>query len=340
MHTILRQSTAAQSVAIGPFIDDTDFKSVETGLTIANTDIKLVANGGAAANKNSGGATHRANGIYGITLDATDTAAVGELQLSVVVAGALPVFHTFTVVEPAVYDRDYADAAVGYVATQVVGSVTALADGSVTAATLAADAVAEIQSGLATAAALATVDDFIDTEVAAIKAKTDLIPADPATETTLATLATAAALATVDDFLDTEVAAIKAKTDLIPADPATETTLATLATQASVNTIDDFLDTEIAAIKAKTDNLPASPAATGDIPSANAVADALLDRTDAVESSLTVRQALRLIAAASAGKLSGAGTTTITIRNIGDSADRITATVDADGNRSAVTVNA
>ena len=49
------------------------------------------------------------------------------------------------------------------------------------------------------------------------------------------------------------------------------------------------------------------------------------------------RQALRVLFAASGGKLSGAATTTIKIRNYGDSADRITATVDADGNRSAVT---
>jgi hypothetical protein len=67
-----------------------------------------------------------------------------------------------------------------------------------------------------------------------------------------------AGIASILTAVDTEVAAIKAKTDLIPADPATETTLATRASQASVNTIDDFLDTEIAAIKAKTDPLPGS----------------------------------------------------------------------------------
>jgi hypothetical protein len=38
-----------------------------------------------------------------------------------------------------------------------------------------------------------------------------------------------------------------------------------------------YVDTEVAAIKAKTDNLPALPAATGDIPTAGAIADAVLD---------------------------------------------------------------
>lgn len=116
----LKQSTAAQSVAIGPFVDETDFKTAETGLTINNTDIKIVVNGGASANKNSGGGTHRVNGVYGITLDATDTATVGEMEISVVVSGALPVFHKFQVVEEAVYDALFGASALGYIANAPV----------------------------------------------------------------------------------------------------------------------------------------------------------------------------------------------------------------------------
>ncbi len=48
-----------------------------------------------------------------------------------------------------------------------------LASDTLTAAKVAADVTTELQSGLATAAALATVAGYIDTEVAAIKAKTD-----------------------------------------------------------------------------------------------------------------------------------------------------------------------
>lgn len=109
----LRQSTASQSVAIGPFVDDTDYKTPETALTIANTDIKIVVNGGASANKTAGGGTHRVNGVYGVTFDATDTATVGELEYSVVVAGALPVFGRCMVLEEAVYDNLFAAAAIG-----------------------------------------------------------------------------------------------------------------------------------------------------------------------------------------------------------------------------------
>ena len=65
--------------------------------------------------------------------------------------------------------------------------------------------------------------------------------------------------------------------------------------------------------------------------------DAILDDTIG-DGTLTMRQALRVLIAGMAGKLSGAATTTITIRNVADSADVIVATVTADGNRTAVTV--
>ena len=63
----------------------------------------------------------------------------------------------------------------------------------------------------------------------------------------------------------------------------------------------------------------------------------LLDQED-VESGLTLRQALRLVTAATAGKISGGGTSTVTIRNaVADAIDRITAEVDSDGNRTSIT---
>lgn len=94
---------------------------------------------------------------------------------------------------------------------------------------------------------------------------------------------------------------------------------------------------DILLIKAKTDNLPAAPAAVGDIPTANQNADALLDRAAGIETSWTVRQGLRVMLASMAAKLSGAATSTVSIRDVGDTKDRIVATVDANGNRSAIT---
>jgi hypothetical protein len=129
----LRQSTASQSVLIGPFVDSTDGVTAETGLTINAADIRLSANGGNMAAKNSLGGTHDEAGWYTITLDATDTATVGRLQLSVAVSGALPVFAEFQVLEEAVYDALFASGATGLLpanVTQVAGQ-TASATGAV-----------------------------------------------------------------------------------------------------------------------------------------------------------------------------------------------------------------
>ncbi len=77
---------------------------------------------------------------------------------------------------------------------------------------------------------------------------------------------------------------------------------------------------------------------TGDVLTTGNVANAILDAVNGVEDGLTVRHALRLIAAATAGKISGAATTTITIRNaFVDDKDRIIATVTGDGDRTAIT---
>jgi hypothetical protein len=119
------------------------------------------------------------------------------------------------------------------------------------------------------------------------------------------------------------------------ADAKAAVIIGTIGTPAGATVSDD-----IAAIGVKTDNLPASPAATSDIPTANQNADALLDRANAIETSVTPRGALRIALAALAGKLSGAAGTTVTIRNVGDSKDRITATVDSNGNRTAVSTDA
>jgi hypothetical protein len=96
----------------------------------------------------------------------------------------------------------------------------------------------------------------------------------------------------------------------------------------------------IGASEIAADAITAAKIATGaidaDALAADAV-DAILDETIG-DGSITMRQALRVTVAALAGKLSGAATTTVTIRNTADSADVVVATVDANGNRTAVTL--
>lgn len=69
----------------------------------------------------------------------------------------------------------------------------------------------------------------------------------------------------------------------------------------------------------------------------NISVDNIFDKV--VENSLTFLQTQRLQNSALLGKLSGAATTTNTFRDIADSKDRITATVDASGNRTAITLD-
>jgi hypothetical protein len=68
----------------------------------------------------------------------------------------------------------------------------------------------------------------------------------------------------------------------------------------------------------------------------NAIADALLDRANGIETSYSLRHAMRVMLAVAAGKSSNSGGT---YRDINDTKPRVTATL-SDGNRTAVTVDA
>lgn len=246
---------------------------------------------------------------------------------------------------------------------------------------------------------LDTVDDLLDTEVAAIKAKTDNLPSDPADASDVASAFSTVntKLDTIDDFLDTEIAAIKAKTDNLPASPAAVGSAMTLATDAvssaalaadtglkpvrsgtaqaggalsitldaSASAVNDFyarqviylvggtgagqtnvIASYVGATKAATvehawatnpDNtsvfviLPEHVQVSADFD------DAILDGV--IEGTTTLRESARLWNSAMGGIASGLATTSAIFRDLDDSKDRITATVDADGNRSAVTLD-
>lgn len=100
----LKQSTAA-TIKLGPFVDDSDGKTAETGLTISQADIRLSKNGGdIAQTNNSAGATHDKLGYYNVPLNTTDTNTLGTLKVIVSKSGALPVFADFMVITAEAYD--------------------------------------------------------------------------------------------------------------------------------------------------------------------------------------------------------------------------------------------
>tara|TARA_R100001594_G_scaffold68059_1_gene102369 strand:- start:12940 stop:13878 length:939 start_codon:yes stop_codon:yes gene_type:complete len=107
----LKQSTA-YTFRFGPFLDDSDGKTAETGLTISQADIRLSKNGGNFAQKNeSSASSHDEIGYYIVVLDTTDTNTCGELLVACHESGALPVFKTFYVLEEAIYDAMFAASA-------------------------------------------------------------------------------------------------------------------------------------------------------------------------------------------------------------------------------------
>lgn len=109
--------------------------------------------------------------------------------------------------------------------------------------------------------------------------------------------------------------------------------LTALASASDLSAIDTVVD----AIKAKTDNLPANPAALGgEMTLTSGAVDEILD--EAVEGSITLRQAIRVLLAVLAGK-STVATGTIAYRDQADAKNRVLGTVDAEGARTSVTLD-
>lgn len=191
------------------------------------------------------------------------------------------------------------------VAGRIDASVGAMATNVMTAAAAAADLTTELQAGLSTL------------DAAGIRAAVGLATANLDTQ-----------LTAIDDYLDTEVAAIKAKTDNLPIDPADASDIAgsfsTVNTTLSM--IAGYLDTEIAAIKAKTDNLPAAPAAVGDIPTvATILTTAMTEAYPSDGGTMTLAQALYLLRA-HLGDFSISGTT-LTLKKVDGSTTAATFTL-------------
>lgn len=191
------------------------------------------------------------------------------------------------------------------VSGRIDASVGAMAANVMTAAAAASDLTTELQSGLATASNLAIVAGYLDTEIAAIKAKTDNLPAAPAaTGDCITADGVRAAVGLASANLDTQLDALPTNAELTTA----------------LGTSDDATLAAIAALS---------------IPTVGDIADAVHD--EAVEGTTTLRQSIRLANAALGGKASGLDTTAPKYRDLADTKDRISATVDANGNRSAVT---
>lgn len=169
---------------------------------------------------------------------------------------------------------------------------------------------------LATAANLATLAGYVDTEVAAIKAKTDNLPASPAASGDIVA-ASAIADAVWDEALSGHATSGTTGAALSAASGGGSGGLDAAGVRAAIGLASANLDTQLAALPTAAEN-----------------ADAVWD--EVVDGTATARQSIRLANSALAGKASGMGTTTAVFRDLDDTKARITATVDSDGNRSVI----
>ena len=269
MHGFLKQSTAATILA-GPFVAQGDGVTAKTSLTApsgaasaASTGVALVKNGVASSYTLSGWA-HERLGYYTVNLGTGDTDTVGRLRLQFIdPANYCPVEVSYVVLSAAVYDWLFGTTAPNTVTPlDAAGTRTAL--------------------GMSTAnldSQLTAIDDYVDTEVAAIKAKTDLLPSDPAS---------AGTISTAFGVVNTTLGVIAGKTTNLPADPADASDIgdAFAAVNTTLGTIAGYIDTEVSAIKSKTDGLPSDPA------DASVISDAFTSLTTLVNAVKTVTDIL------------------------------------------------
>lgn len=233
------------------------------------------------------------------------------------------------------------------VQTRTIAAVTlvnGLAANVITAAATAADFTTEIQAGLATSAALATVDGIVD----AILVDTDELQTDWVNGGRLDNILDARSSQASVDTIDGIVDSILVDTAEIGAAGAGLTALASAANLATVDTVVD-------SIKVTTDKLDGMVENTSDgwiwtvvalqnaptdgvAPTASAIADAVWD--EAVDGSYTARQSIRVQNSLAAGKSSGHDTLQPVFRDISDTKDRVSGEIDEFGNRTSVTVDA
>jgi hypothetical protein len=204
--------------------------------------------------------------------------------------------------------------------------------------------VGSIANGAITAAAIAT--DAIDADALADGAITAATFAAGAIDATAIATGAIDADAIADNAIDAGAIAANAITAAKIADGAIDAaTFAAGAINAAAIAADAITAAKIAdgAIDAATfaaGAITATVIATGAIDADALAADAVDEIWDeVVEGAVTARQSMRLANSANAGKASGMETTNPLIRDLGDTKNRIDATVDADGNRSAVTLD-
>ena len=356
----LRQSTAI-NVKIGPAVNSTGVTPV-TNLTVTGADEAEILKNGTTATLAIGGtlsAITNADGWYNMSLTTGDTNTIGPLTVAINDDSLiLPIFRDYMVLEQGFFDTKY----------NSTGSMKASLTGATytTATTFHATASAFSTFNAATdgvtltSATYTTVTSFH----ASVASYSTFNPATTAVSLGAATYTTvtsfhasvasystfnpattgvslgAATYATVTTFRATGFSTFDPAATGVSLSSATYTTVTSFhASVASYSTFNPAT-TGVSLGAATYTTITSFLADVGSVTVANGVSltaaavDAILD--EVVEGTTTLRQALRLGLSVLTGKSSGGGTATLVFRDIGDTKDRISVTVDANGNRTAV----
>lgn len=215
----MKKNTASQKIG-AQMVNASDGSAFTGSVTVYVT---LDAGTQAIGSVGSGVCTHEGNGYH--TYSPSQAETNGDLvAFTFIGTGAVPgtvqVFTSFPqsvdnatgVADiqsrlPAALVSGRIDASVGDMAANTL-TASAIAADAITAAKLAADVTTELQSGLATAANLATVASYLDTEIAAILADTNELQTDWANGGRLDLILDSRASQTSVDTVDTVVDAI------------------------------------------------------------------------------------------------------------------------------------
>jgi hypothetical protein len=322
MSEIARQSTA-RTFIVGPVLD-ADGAAVTDGVI---ADFKLSKNGAApAAFNGSATLTHRHTGFYSLAATTSDLDTVGSAVATIDDGtNACPPLR-ITVVEEAVYDALFAASAAGYGTAQTGDSF----------ARLGAPAGASIAADIATVDTVANVTYVTGTAFSTQGGSNFRTwfqnAGNPSTHTLASWHTNITGIGTDTDAI---IAAFgDVPTNVWAAGTRTLTSNGNDPTAAAIaSAVRTELTTELGRIDAAVSSRLATASYTAAPTTAQILAAGDVD-------GYSLENALKLVLAALAGKLSGAATNTVTVRAADDSKARITATVDADGNRSAVTLDA
>lgn len=355
----LKQSTTT-SIVVGPFLDKDDGLTPETGLAGSMTVKVSKGDGGALSTRNSATTiTHLADGFYKVELNTTDTGTLGKLTITVtLVTTHLPVFASYHVVVANVYDALYGAGTdkLQVDAVEISSSTTAannvesnIGNLDATVSSRSSHSAALVWSApnrqLTNFGFTVTVGTNNDKTgyTAAVSDKSGFTLSTAGIDAIWEYLTSAISVAgsigkLIKDNLN---ATVSSRSSHTAANVWTNGTRSLTdkagfnVTSGSISSVSGSVGSVSAGVTVSTNNDKTGYGLSSS--ERDSTADALLDRSSGVEASWTFRQAMRVILAAVAGMVDGAGGSPVNFRDQADSKNRISATVDGDGNRTSIT---